>query len=87
MGVELDSERWYDHVPRLIGTGHESKVSLLWNKQVQTERTVRNNKPDIITCDNEKGTYMALDVAVSAAGRNVIKKEAENILKYKDLTI
>jgi hypothetical protein len=29
---------------------------------------------------------MSLDVAISG-DRNVVKKEAENILKYKDLTI
>ena len=43
------------------------------------------NKPDIIR-DNEKGTRMLIDVAISG-DRNVIKKEAEKILKYKDLTI
>ena len=40
----------------------------------------------IIIRDNEKGTCMLIDVAISG-DRNVIKKEAENILKYKDLTI
>jgi hypothetical protein len=35
--------------------------------------------------DNEKGTCMLIDVAISG-DRNVIKKEAEKILKYKDLT-
>jgi len=45
-----------------------------------------NNKPDIIIGDNEKGTCMLIDVAISE-DRNVIKKEAEKILKYKDLTI
>ena len=55
-------------------------------KQVQTDRTARKNKPDIMICDNEKRTYMLIDVAFSA-DRNVIKKEAEKILKYKDLTI
>ena len=45
-----------------------------------------NNKPDIIIRDNEKGTCMLIDVAISG-DRNVIKKEAEKILKYKDLTI
>jgi hypothetical protein len=53
---------------------------------VQTDRTIRNNKPDIITCDNEEGTCMLTDVATSG-DRNVIKKEAEKILTYKDLTI
>jgi len=53
---------------------------------VQTDRTISNNKPDIIICDNEKGTCMLIDIAISG-DRNVIKKEAEKILKYKDLTI
>ena len=34
--------------------------------------------------DNEKGTCMLIDVAISG-DRNVIKKEVEKILKYKDL--
>ena len=59
---------------------------MLWNQQVQTVRTIPNNKPDIIIRDNEKGTCMLIDVAISG-DRNVIKKEAEKILKYKDLTI
>ena len=55
-----------------------------WNQQVQTDGTVPNNKPDIIIRDNEKGTCMLIDVAISG-DRNVIKKEAEQILKYKTL--
>ena len=47
----------------------------------------RNNKPDIIISDdNNKGTYMLIDVAIPG-DRKVIKKEAEKILKYKDLII
>ena len=58
----------------------------MWNQQVQTDRTKPNNKPDIIISDNEKGTCTLIDVA-NSGDRNVIKKEAEKILKYKDLTI
>ena len=47
---------------------------------------IPNNKPDIIIRDNEKGTCMLIDVAISG-DRNVIKKEAEKTLTYKDLTI
>jgi hypothetical protein len=43
------------------------------------------NMPDIIR-DNEKGRCMLIDVAIPG-DRNVIKKEAEKILIYKDLTI
>ena len=59
---------------------------MLWNQQVQTDRTIPNNKPDIIIRDNEKRTCILIDVAIPG-DRNVIKKEAEKILKYKDLTI
>jgi len=73
-------------VPELVETSQGDKVTILWNKQVQTDRTISNDKPDIIIRANEKGTCMLIDVAVSG-DRNVMKKEAEKILKYKDLTI
>jgi hypothetical protein len=50
------------------------------------DRTVLNNKPDIIIRVNGKGTCMLKDVSIPG-DRNVIQKEAEKILKYKDLTI
>ena len=45
-----------------------------------------NNNNNNNNKGNEKGTCMLIDVAISG-DRNVIKKEAEKILKYKDLTI
>ena len=64
---------------KLVETSQGGKVTILWNQQVQTDRTMPNNKPDIIIRDNEKGTCMLIDVAISGE-RNLIKKEAENIL-------
>ena len=58
-----------------VGTSQQGKVTIFWNQQVQTDRTIPSNKPDIIIRDNEKGTCMLIDVAVSG-DRNVIKKEA-----------
>ena len=46
--------------------------------------TIPNNKPDIIIRDSGKRTCMLIDVA-NPGDRNVIKKEAEKILKYKDI--
>jgi hypothetical protein len=43
-----------------------------------------NNKSDILIPDNEEETCMLTDVAISR-DRNVIKKEAEKIPKYKTL--
>jgi hypothetical protein len=82
----LDRKHWYEHVPKSIETGQEGNVTILWNQKVQTDRTIPNNKPDIIICDNEKRTCMLIDVAISE-DRNVIKKETKKSLKYKDLTI
>jgi len=46
------------------------------------DTTIPNNKPDITIRDNKKGTFMLTDVAISG-DRNVIKKEAECVLKYR----
>jgi hypothetical protein len=59
---------------------------MLWNQQVPTDRTILNNKPDIIIHDNEKGTSMLIDFTFPEE-RNVCKKWAEKILKYKVLII
>jgi len=71
--VQLDKKHWYEHVPKSVETNPGGKVTILWNQQVQTDRTIPNNKPDIIIRDNEKGTCMLMDVAISG-DRNAIKK-------------
>jgi hypothetical protein len=85
-GVQLDKKHSYEHVPKSAETCQGVKVTILWNQQAQTDRTIPNNKPDIIIHDNEKRTCMLIDVAISG-DRNMIKKEADKIIKYKDLTI
>jgi len=77
-GVQLDKKHWYEHVPNSVETGQRGNVTILWNQQVQTDRTIPNNKPDIIIRDNEKRTCMLINVAISG-DRNVIKNEAEKI--------
>jgi len=69
----LDKKHWYEHVQKSVETSQGGKVTILWNQQVQTERTLHNNKPDIIIRDNEKGTCMLIDVANQGDG-NVNKK-------------
>jgi hypothetical protein len=51
---------------------------------VQSDRTIANSNPDIKIRDNEKGACMLIDVPIPG-DINVIKKEAEKILKHKDL--
>jgi hypothetical protein len=47
VGVKLDSELWYEHVPKSAEISQAGKVTISWNQQVQTNRTIPNNKPDI----------------------------------------
>jgi len=76
-GTIEKKKHWYEHVPKSVETSQGGKVPILWNQQVQTNRTIPNNKPDIIICDNEKGTCMLIDSAISG-DRNVIKKSRED---------
>jgi hypothetical protein len=86
IGVQLNKKHWYEHVLKSAETSRGGKVTILWNQQLQTDRTIPSNKPDIVICDNEKETCMLIGVAIPGE-RNVSQKEAEEILKYKDLTI
>ena len=80
IGVQLDKKHWYEHVPNTVVTNQGGKVTILWNQQVQTDRTIPNNKPDIIIRDNEKRTCMLIDVAITG-DRNVIKKRSREDFK------
>ena len=68
---KIGKKHLYEHVPKPVETSEGNKVTILWNQQVKTDRTIPNNKPDIIIRDNEKGTCMLIDVAISGE-RNVI---------------
>jgi hypothetical protein len=54
IGVKLDNKHWYDQVPKSVGTSLEGKATILWNQQVQTNRTIPSKKPDIIIRNNKK---------------------------------
>jgi hypothetical protein len=76
--VQLNNKHWYDHVTKSVETSREGGVTILWDLQVRTDRTVPNNKPDKIIHDKKHATCMLIDVAFPG-DRNVIKKEAEKI--------
>jgi len=87
--VKLDNEHLYKHVRKLVERNPEGNVTLLWNEQAWTDRTIPNNKPDIIIGDNEKGTYMLKFIAISwyHVYMNLIKKEILKVWKYKSRII
>jgi hypothetical protein len=50
------------------------------------DRTIPNFKRDIVIRDNEKGTCVLINIAISG-DRHVIKTETAKIVKYKCLTV
>jgi len=64
----------------------EGDVTVLWNQAVHTDREVTANRPDIIIKNKKETTCTLIDVAIPA-DRNVVQKEAEKKLKYKNLCI
>jgi hypothetical protein len=43
MWIKLEKEHWYEHVPKLSEARQEVKLTVLWSKIVQTDRTIPNN--------------------------------------------
>ena len=52
--VKLDNNHLHDHALKSVETSHEVEVTILWNQQVRTDRTILNNKPDVIIHENKK---------------------------------
>ena len=63
--MKLDIEYWYERVSKVVQTGREGKVTVLWNQRVQALRTFPNNKPDIVIRESEEWTCRVKDVAIS----------------------
>jgi len=49
---------------------------------VRTDRTIPNNKPKVIICDNKKVTCMLVDASIPGDSYE-IRKEAEKILNIR----
>jgi hypothetical protein len=74
----------YSHTPKSV-CQHED-ITVLWNQEVQTEREVLANRPDIIIKNKKDKICLMTDVEIPS-DRNVIQKESENKLKYKNISI
>ena len=82
-GFETNS-KWYEHQPEPVK--ENDKFCLLWDFSINTDRTIRANRPDIIVKDKEKKECLLIDMSVPGDS-NVAAKEFEKKSKYKDLEI
>jgi hypothetical protein len=72
IAVTFDKQHWNQRVPKSFERIYDGKITMFWNQQVKTDRSVPNNKPDNIIRDHEKGACMLTDIALSGDG-NVIR--------------
>ena len=68
------TEKWYDH--RAEPVMENEHVKLLWDFNVQTERTIEAKRPDLILIDKTIEECKIIDVAIPGDTR-VVKKEEE----------
>jgi prophage tail gpP-like protein len=80
LGIET-TETWNSHIPKSV-TELEN-VTVLWYQRVQADTAVLANRPGIIVTYKEDGICLLTDVA-KPSDRNIIQKQAENKLKYKN---
>jgi hypothetical protein len=83
LGIET-TENWYSHIPKSV-CQHED-ITVLWNQGVQIDKEVLANRSDIIIKNKKDKICLLIDVAIPS-DRNVIQKECEKRLKYKNLSI
>ncbi|XP_076740510.1 uncharacterized protein LOC143418686 [Maylandia zebra] len=67
--------------PRVV---ENDRAKILWDFQIQTDKMVVANQPDIVVVDKQKKTAVVIDVAVPNDS-NIRKKEHEKLEKYQGL--
>ena len=78
------SDRWYEHLtPPVV---ENQLATILWDYSIQTDRTIKANRPDIVIKDKTENKCLLLDVSIPS-DRNTSPKIFEKLSKYKDLDI
>ena len=75
---------WYKYEPSPVLENENFKI--LWDFNIQTDKEIRANRPDIIFVDKREQTVMFIDVTIPN-DHNMIEKKLEKIEKYTDLGI
>ena len=60
------------------------QVKILWDFQLQADKLMMANQPDVVVVDKRQRTAVVEDVAIPRDG-NIRKKEHEKLEKYQEL--
>ena len=78
------TKEWYKHeTPAVLDN---QQATILWDFSIQTDRTIKANRPDIVIRDKTTKICTMLDVSIPA-DKNTSLKTFEKLSKYKDLEI
>ena len=83
LGFEVPN-KWYEHTPWSMVNINE--ITILWNHSIITDRKILANRPDVVIHDRKSKSWMLIDISVPD-DKNIALKEAEKMIKYKDLEI
>ncbi|KAK2549069.1 hypothetical protein P5673_030569 [Acropora cervicornis] len=79
-------DKWYEHKPDSVTHNKYSKITIMWDMPVNTDRTITANRPDIIIKNSVNSTCKLIDMSIPS-DRNIALKEIEKKSKYKDLEL
>ena len=82
-GIAVE-RKYYNHNPQTV-TENEN-VSILWDMPINTDRTIKANRPDIVVKDLKNKQCLLIDMSIPT-DKNISVKFAEKLSKYKDLEI
>jgi len=80
-GISVEKE-WYKHQPDSVCENDRTKI--LWDFSIQTDKVIKERRPDLVVVDKAQNTVMIIDIAVPA-DNNIVTKQEEKITKYQDL--
>jgi hypothetical protein len=83
LAIETTENR-YSHMSKPVC--QHADITVLWNQGVQSYREVLANRPNLIIKNKKDKICLLIDVAIPS-DRNVIQKESEKKLKYKNSSV
>uniref|UniRef100_A0A087YQ23 Uncharacterized protein n=1 Tax=Poecilia formosa TaxID=48698 RepID=A0A087YQ23_POEFO len=79
-GLEAPRSKW-GTPPKVV---ENDRAKILWDFQIQTDKMVMANQPDIVVVDKQQRKAVVVDVAIPS-DYNIRKKEHEKLEKYQGL--
>ena len=77
----LDCEKWYKHQSEPFAEPKEAGI--LWDFSIQTDRKIKNNKPDLVVKDYKSKTRLLIEMSMST-DNNISIKEYDKLIQWAE---